>query len=286
MLSAAAVGRRSTLVAGLALRVVAQVLLAAALIAFLTHALTSRLNADELRLNTLLMGTRPFRVQSDVEAFLSAVGSSLLLLGVALAAAVSVGVAVGIAHASVRSRPVRAATWACATLAATLPAFLWAIVAELAVLAIAAQTGHRLLPIAGFGVDEHIVLPAFALAARPAGYLARLTARVIEDARQQEYVRAALAKGLSDAVVLRRHILPNIAPTIVAATILGARGALSSLPVVEFIFVWGGAGLTFIQAIGARQPTLAAGLAVTFALASAVLAIGGEIAQRRVRALG
>lgn len=271
------------LLARIALEGILPVILAGALIALLTDALVNHVDPAELRVNTLLMGSRPFRVQSDVESFLTAVGSSLVLLVVALVAAVVVGVPGGIAYAFSRNRLIRAIAWALATLGATLPAFFWAIGAELVLLVILFNTGSRPLPPAGFGLDEHLILPAFALGVRPAAYIFRLTAGAVEDIRHQDFVRTAVAKGLSDGVLLSRHVLPNASSTIVASTVLGARNALSSLPVVEFVYVWGGAGLVFIQAIGARQAVLAAGLAFSFAIASAVLNIGSDLLQRRSR---
>src|SRR5207302_8598728 len=50
---------------------------------------------------------------------------------------------------------------------------------------------------------------------------------------------------------------PERQPNIIAATVFAARGALSSLVIVEFVFIWGGAGLTFVQALGNRRLELA-----------------------------
>jgi ABC-type dipeptide/oligopeptide/nickel transport system permease component len=271
------------LVLRVALEGILPVILAGVLIALLTEVLVNRVDPAELRVNTLLMGSRPFRVQSDVESFLTAVGSSLVLLVVALVAAVLVGVPGGIAYAFSRNRPLRAFAWSLGTLGATLPAFFWAIAAELVMLVFLFNTGSRPLPPAGFGLDEHLILPAFALGVRPAAYVFRLTASAVEDIRHEDYVRTAVAKGLGERTLLGRHVLPNAAATIIASTVLGARNALSSLPVVEFVYIWGGAGLTFVQAIGARQAVLAAGLAFSFAIASALLNVGSDLLQRRAR---
>lgn len=283
MLPLPVASRRTALAARVALEAVLPLILAGLLVALLTDTMVNRIDPGELRLNTLLMGTRPFRAQTDVESFLTAVGSSLVLLVAAMGAAIAVGVPGGILYASSRNRALRAATWGVVTLAASLPAFFWAIAAELVLVVIFLRTGARPLPQAGFGLDEHLILPAFALGVRPAAYIFRLTAGAVGEVRHQDFVRTAAAKGLSERHLLERHVLPNAAPTIVAAAVLGARSSLSSLPVVEFVYVWGGAGLTFIQAIGARQAVLAAGLALSFAVASALLSVGSDIVQRRAR---
>lgn len=256
---------------------------AALTIALLTDALVNRLDPAELRLNTLLMGTRPFRVLTDGETFVVSVASSVVLVTVAVAGAALVGVVGGVTYAWSRHRRMRALLWTIATIGSSLPTFFWAVAFEVAVFAVYLRTGVRILPQAGFGLDEHLVLPALALAARPTAYILRLTAGAVEQARNEDYVRTARGKGLSELEILRVHVLPNAAPAILAAVVLGARSALSSVVIVEFVYVWGGAGLTFVQAVGARQAVLAGALALTFAFASSLLALAAELAQRRLR---
>jgi peptide/nickel transport system permease protein len=177
----------------------------------------------------------------------------------------------------------KAIAWSVSTLAASLPAFFWAVAIELAMVLIWVQMGIRFLPIAGFGIDDHLVLPALALGIRPAAYIFRLTATAVEEIRHTDYVRTAIAKGLGARQILPRHVLPNAAPNIIAATVLGARGALSSLVLIEYVFIWGGAGLTFVQALGNRRLDVATALALSFAVGSALLSLAAELARERVR---
>src|SRR5207302_6232148 len=76
---------------------------------------------------------------------------------------------------------------------------------------------------------------------------------------------------------------PERQPNIIAATVFAARGALSSLVIVEFVFIWGGAGLTFVQALGNRRLELASALALAFAVGSALLALAADLVRTRVR---
>jgi ABC-type dipeptide/oligopeptide/nickel transport system permease component len=248
------------------------------LVVFLTD--PARLDTSELLRNSLLMNTRPiFREVTAVDA----IANSAILLATALSAAIAVGVPFGIAYAWSNNRPLRALAWSASTFAASLPAFFWAIALELLMIVIYFQFGLRFLPIAGFGIDEHLILPALALALRPAAYIFRLTATAVGDIRHTDYVRTAIAKGLPDRTLLARHVLPNAAPNIIAATLLGARGALSSLVIVEFVYVWDGAGLAFVQALGGRQFGLASAIALAFAVGSTVLVLGGDLARARVK---
>ena len=241
-----------------------------------------RIDTTELRANSLLMNTREL-FRSEANPFAAAVGSSAILLLTALGGAIAIGVPAGVAYGWSNNRPLKAAAWSVSTLAASLPAFFWAVVIELAMVVIWIRYGVRFLPTAGFGIDDHLVLPSLALGIRPAAYIFRLTATAVEEIGHADYVRSAIAKGLGGRQLLARHVLPNAAPNIIAATVLGARGALSSLVLIEYVFIWGGAGLTFVQALGNQKLGLATALAIAFAGGSALLALAADAARARVR---
>src|SRR5688500_18930985 len=252
---------------------------ASLLVVFLTD--PARLDTSELLRNSLLMNTRPiFRVVTPLDA----IANTAILLATALAGAIAVGVPFGIAYAWSNNRPLRALAWSASTFAASLPAFFWAIALELLMVVIFFQFGLLFLLFYGFVIDEQLNLPALSLALRPAAYIFRLTATAVEQIRHTDYVRTAIAKGLPDRTLLARHVLPNAAPNIIAATVLGARGALSSVVIVEFVYVWDGAGLAFVQALGGRQFALASGIALAFAVGSAALVLAGELARSRLKA--
>jgi ABC-type dipeptide/oligopeptide/nickel transport system permease component len=238
----------------------------------------------EIRANSLLMSSRPiFRVIAPGDELRVALGSSAILLCVAMAIAIAVGLPAGIAYAWSRNRLVKPLVWSFTTLAAALPAFFWAVSLELVMTFLFLQYGFRVVPIAGFGIDEHLILPSLALAIRPAAYVFRLTAIAIEEVGHADYVRTGRAKGLGDRPLLLRHVLPNATPQIIGAIVIAIRGALSSLLIVEFVYVWGGAGLMFVQALGERRLMLASELAISFAIGSAVLTVIADAARRRVR---
>ncbi|MEK6225517.1 MAG: ABC transporter permease [Chloroflexota bacterium] len=242
----------------------------------------TRLDPRELRANSLLMNTTQlFREESH--PFVAAVASSAILMLTSIAGAIAIGVPAGIAYGWSGNRPLKTLAWSVSTLASSLPAFFWAVVIELGMILLWVQMGIRFLPTAGFGIDEHLVLPSLALGIRPAAYIFRLSATAVEEIRHADYVRTALAKGLGARQILRRHVLPNAAPNIIAATVLAARGALSSLVLIEYVFIWGGAGLTFVQALGNGRLQLATSLALAFAVGSALLALVADLAKARVR---
>src|SRR5213076_2431068 len=74
------------------------------------------------------------------------------------------------------------------------------------------------LPVAGWGGYRHLVMPAITLALPYAAYIARLARGGTIEVMQQDFVRTARAKGLSERQIVLRHVL---------------RGAL--MPVVSFL---------------------------------------------------
>ena len=91
----------------------------------------------------------------------------------------------------------------------------------------------------------HLVLPAITLATViTAGYIRFVRASMLE-VINQDYVRTARAKGLSEQVVLRRHALSNAAIPLVTLIGLDVPRFLSGAIVVESIFAWPGMGRLF-----------------------------------------
>jgi len=131
----------------------------------------------------------------------------------------------------------------------------------------------RLLPVAGYGVDLHLVMPTLALALGPAAGLMRLTrARMLEQLAQ-DHVRTARAKGLGEAAVGWRHVLRNAAVPI--ASLLGLRFGhiLAGAVIVESIFAWPGMGSVVLTAISGRDLPVIGG----YVLIAGLLFIGANL---------
>jgi len=199
----------------------------ALLVVWITDFAINAAPLDDLTLRLLLAGRSPFQGLSLPEALWTAVSRSAILLGAALLAAIAIGVLSGAAFAFSRWRVVRAFAWAVGTVGASLPSFFWAMLLQLIVVLVYLRTQRLLAPVSGgFGVDQHLILPAIALAMRPAAYIFRTTATAFDEARHAPYVITAWAKGLGPALVARRHVARNAAPAVLAGMALGAKTAL------------------------------------------------------------
>lgn len=250
------------------------------LVAALAELVLARVSLQGFTLNILLRNLRPFGNLGTREAFALALGRSGVLLLTAFALAALVGVGAGIVYALSGSRPIRAVAWTLGTAGVALPSFFWAMLLQLAVIALFARTGRLLLPTQGYGLDRHVVLPALALGVRPVAYLFRTTAAAVEEARHAEYVRLARAKGLGEGYILRRHLLPTTAGAVLGGMNLAARGTLSSLAIIEYVFDWHGAGFGFIYAVANGDRHLATALVVAFAVLFALVGSATTIGAR------
>jgi oligopeptide transport system permease protein len=118
------------------------------------------------------------------------------------------------------------------------------------------------LPPAGWGGLRHVVLPALTLGTAYAAYIARLTRAGMLDVVRSDFVRTARAKGLSEATIVRRHMLRGgLLPVV---TYLGPATAhlLVGSVVVEKIFATPGIGPYFVDAAFNRDYFVVMGIVV------------------------
>jgi ABC-type dipeptide/oligopeptide/nickel transport system permease component len=108
----------------------------------------------------------------------------------------------------------------------------------------------------------HLVLPVTCLSYGGSAYLSKLTRASVLENLNADYARTARAKGLSQRVVLYRHVLRNsiLSLITIAASILPAM--IGGSVVVESIFSVPGMGKLLVDAVIARDRELV--LAITF----------------------
>lgn len=100
---------------------------------------------------------------------------------------------------------------------------------------------------------RHIILPALTLAGWPAAIIARMTRASLMEAMDQDYVRTARAKGLTERVVVGRHAFRNALIPVVTVIGLELGGLLGGAVVTETVFSWPGVGKLAADAITARD---------------------------------
>ena len=110
-----------------------------------------------------------------------------------------------------------------------------------------------MLPVAGWGRLDHMVLPLIVLVVPPTAYIARLTRTYMLEVLGQDYIRTARAKGLRDRLVIYRHALRNTLVPLLTTVGIIFGGLLSGTFVVETIFNIPGLGRLAIESIFARD---------------------------------
>jgi peptide/nickel transport system permease protein len=117
----------------------------------------------------------------------------------------------------------------------------------------------------------HLILPGSVLAATTLGLITRTTRAAMLESLNQDYVRVARAKGLSEPRIVLRHALPNAMIPVVTLGGLAYAVLLSGTVLTETIFSWPGLGrYTFRSAVTLDFPAITA---ITFLVAVVYLVI-------------
>jgi ABC-type dipeptide/oligopeptide/nickel transport system permease component len=112
-----------------------------------------------------------------------------------------------------------------------------------------------------------VVLPVVALGLLPMAFIARITRASMLDVLSEDYVRAARSRGLSERIVLFRHVIKNsLIPILtVAGPIFAA--LLTGSFIVERIFAINGIGTPFVDAVFRRDYGVIMGTTLFYASA-------------------
>jgi ABC-type dipeptide/oligopeptide/nickel transport system permease component len=140
----------------------------------------------------------------------------------------------------------------------TVPTF-WLGMVMILVLAVR----FHLFPASGRGGVLHLVMPATALALWLTALLARVTRSEMIEALEQDYVRTARAKGLTERGIAARHALKNALLPIITVMGLQFGGLLGGAVMTETVFAWPGVGTMILDAILKKDfPVVLAGVVI------------------------
>jgi peptide/nickel transport system permease protein len=96
---------------------------------------------------------------------------------------------------------------------------------------------------------RNLILPVVTLMIRPLSVIVQLTRSSLLDVMQQDYIRTARAKGLSEWEVIFRHALRNALNPVITAVSGWFASLLAGAIFVEFVFGWKGLGQQMFTAI-------------------------------------
>jgi peptide/nickel transport system permease protein len=111
----------------------------------------------------------------------------------------------------------------------------------------------------------HLILPAIALGSIPFAIITRITRASVIDVNNEDYVRTARAKGLTDKRVSNRHIMRNAWLPVITVIGLQVGLLLAGAVLTETVFVWPGVGSWVVTAIQNHDYIVVQSLILIFA---------------------
>jgi len=162
-------------------------------------------------------------------------------------------------------------------LSISIPSFVFAALGQLAIIKINKIVGFSLIPVAGWGTIQHMLVPSLVLGLGTMAFLTRLMRSSMLEVINSDYVRTAKAKGLSPLRIFFSHQLRNASLPVI--TILGPAiaGITTGGFVVELIFAIPGLGRYFVQAVQQLDYTVIMGTTVFYGAFLVLMVIAVDI---------
>lgn len=96
---------------------------------------------------------------------------------------------------------------------------------------------------------KNLVLPAIVLGIRPLAVIIQLMRNSLLEVFNQDYIRTARAKGLSEFQIIKNHAIKNALNPVVTAISGWFASMLAGAVFVEYIFGWNGLGKEIVNAL-------------------------------------
>lgn len=185
---------------------------------------------------------------------------SLTLAAVALLWSLLVGITAGIIGAIRQNTVWDYAAMTAALVGISVPSF---VLGPLLILVISLR--FQLLPPAGWGDWQHVILPGLTLGTIYAGSIARLMRGGMLDVVRSDFIRTARAKGVTEWAIIWRHMFPTAILPVVSYLGPAIASMLTGSVVVEKIFNVPGIGPYFVDAAFNRDYFLVMGIVLLYA---------------------
>ncbi len=133
-----------------------------------------------------------------------------------------------------------------------------------------------------FGEKMHIkwknlILPALVLGIRPLAVVIQLMRNSLLEVFNQDYIRTAKAKGLSEFQIIKNHAIKNALNPVVTAISGWFASMLAGAVFVEYIFGWNGLGKEIVNALNTLDLPVIMGSVLIIALLFIIINIFVDI---------
>ncbi|GAK00946.1 MULTISPECIES: nickel ABC transporter permease [Geomicrobium] len=195
--------------------------------------------------------------------------------------AVSVGLFFGILSATYRNTIRDYGTMTLAVVGLSMPNFWLGL---LLIYWFSIQLG--VLPTSGWGTWQQVIMPAITMGTAGAAVIARMTRSSMLEVIDQDYVRTARAKGVSERFVVYKHAFRNALIPVVTVIGLQFGYFLSGAVLTENVFAINGLGRLVVDAISQRDFPVVQGavivLAITFVFVNFLVDIAYRVLNKRI----
>ncbi len=113
---------------------------------------------------------------------------------------------------------------------------------------------------------KNLILPAIVLGIRPLAVVIQLMRNSLLEVFNQDYIRTARAKGLSEFQIIKKHAVKNALNPVVTAISGWFASMLAGAVFVEYIFGWNGLGKEIVNALNTLDLPVIMGSVLVIAL--------------------
>jgi peptide/nickel transport system permease protein len=205
----------------------------------------------------------------------------------AISIALLIGILLGVFSAIFQDTVLDKSIQILSTLGMSLPSFFsailfaWFFAYVLKDLTGLNMTGN-LYELDDFGEQRHLILknlilPAVVLGIRPLAVVSQLMRNALLEQLQEDYIRTARAKGLSEFKIIYKHALKNALNPVITAISGWFASMLAGAVFVEYIFGWNGLGKEIVNALETLDLPIIMGAVLIIALMFIIINIFVDI---------
>jgi len=131
-------------------------------------------------------------------------------------------------------------------------------------------------------VGAHLIMPAMTIGLFFMATYTRMTRASMLEVKRLDFVKTARAKGLSDGVIQRRHVLRNALLPVVTMAGLHSGTLIGGAVLTETVFAWPGIGRLMYEALIQRDYNLLLGVFVVCSAMVLILNLVTDLVYRMV----
>lgn len=214
--------------------------------------------------------------RSVVSVIIETLPNTAILAISSISIALCLGIVLGVFSAIFQNTFLDKSIQILSTLGMSLPSFFsailfaWFFAYVLKDLTGLNMTGN-LYELDDFGEQRHLILknlllPAFVLGIRPLAVISQLMRNALLEQLQEDYIRTARAKGLSEFNIIYKHALKNALNPVITAISGWFASMLAGAVFVEYIFGWNGLGKEIVNALETLDLPIIMGAVLIIAL--------------------